>query len=145
MLHPILWAALLSGIAAQLYKVVVESLRERRLKLYRFFETGGMPSSHTAVVTALAVGAWWVEGFDSPLFAITIVFSLYFVLEATGLRQEVGKQARVLNEIVDELIDSRHFPRERTRELLGHTWSEVFWGFLLGLGLTLLILRLTSA
>lgn len=141
MIHPILWAAFFSGIAAQLYKVVVESARERRLKLYRFFETGGMPSSHTAVVTALAVGAWRSTGFDSPLFAITVVFSLYFVLEATGLRQEVGKQARVLNEILDELIESHHFAREKTRELLGHTWSEVFGGFLLGLALTFLIVR----
>ncbi len=141
MIHPILWAALLSGLAAQIYKVVVESVRERRFKFYRFFETGGMPSSHTAVVTALAVGAWRVAGFDSPLFAITAVFSLYFILEATGLRQEVGKQARVLNEILDELIDTHHFAREKTRELLGHTWSEVFGGFILGLVVTLLMVH----
>ncbi len=141
MIHPILWAALASGLTAQIYKVVVESFRERRLKFYRFFETGGMPSSHTAVVTALAVGAWREAGFDSPLFAITAVFSLYFILEATGLRQEVGKQARVLNEILDELIDTHHFAREKTRELLGHTWSEVIGGFLLGLVLTLLMVR----
>jgi acid phosphatase family membrane protein YuiD len=141
MIHPILWAAIASGICAQLYKVVFESLRERRLKFYRFFETGGMPSSHTAVVTALAVGAWRVAGIDSALFAITLIFSLYFVLEATGLRQEVGKQARVLNEILDELIDSHHFAREKTRELLGHTWSEVFGGFVIGLLLTLIIVR----
>jgi len=140
-IHPILWAALVSGLAAQFYKVIVESLRERRFKLYRLFETGGMPSSHTAVVTSLAVGAWRVDGLDSPLFAITAVLSLYFILEATGLRQEVGKQARVLNEILDELIDSHHFARERTRELLGHTWSEVGWGFLLGVLVTLLIVR----
>ena len=138
-MHPILWAALLSGLLAQLYKVVAESLRARRFKLYRFFETGGMPSSHTAVVTALAVGAWCVAGADSPPFAVTVVFSLYFVLEATGLRQEVGKQARLLNEILDELIDTHHFARERTRELLGHTWSEVFWGFVLGVVTTLLM------
>lgn len=141
MIHPILVAAFISGVAAQLYKVVVESVRERRLKFYRFFETGGMPSSHTAVVTALATGAWRVSGFDSPLFAITAVFSLYFVLEATGLRQEVGKQARVLNEILDELIDTHHFAREKTRELLGHTWSEVLGGFVLGLVVTLFLVR----
>ena len=141
MIHPILVSAFVSGAAAQIYKVLAESIRERRLKLYRFFETGGMPSSHTAVVTALAAGAWRVAGFDSPLFAITFVFSLYFILEATGLRQEVGKQARVLNEIIDELIESKHFARERTRELLGHTWGEVFWGFILGLAVTLLLVR----
>ncbi|MBN2172015.1 MAG: divergent PAP2 family protein [Candidatus Krumholzibacteriota bacterium] len=141
MIHPILWAAVISAMAAQLYKVVVESLRERRLKLYRLFETGGMPSSHTATVSALAVGACRAEGLASPLFAICFVFGLYFVLEATGLRQEVGKQARVLNEIIDELIDHRHFPRERTRELLGHTWSEVFMGAILGAAVSLLMVR----
>ena len=141
MIHPILWAALISGTVAQLYKVLVESIRERRLKLYRLFETGGMPSSHTSAVTSLAVGAWRVEGFSSPIFAITLVLGIYFVFEATGLRQEVGKQARILNEILDELIDTHHFAREKTRELLGHTWSEVFGGFLLGLVVTLIIVR----
>ncbi|MCP4548293.1 MAG: divergent PAP2 family protein [bacterium] len=139
MMHPILWAAFLGAFTAQALKVIYESIREKRLMLYRFFETGGMPSSHTAAVTALAVGAGRVEGFDSPLFAICLVFSLYFVLEATGLRQEVGKQARVLNEILDELIDSHHFARERFKELLGHTWSEVAGGFVLGLVITILI------
>ncbi len=141
MIHPILWAAIVSGLVAQLYKVVVESVRERRLKFYRFFETGGMPSSHTAVVVSLAAGAWRVAGFDSPLFAVTAVFSLYFILEATGLRQEVGKQARVLNEILDELIETHHFAREKTRELLGHTWSEVLGGFVLGLVVAILMVR----
>jgi uncharacterized protein len=141
MIHPICWAALLSGFLAQLYKVVFESIRERRLKLHRLFDTGGMPSSHTAVVTSLAVGAWRVEGLSSPLFTITLVFSLYFIFEATGLRQEVGKQARVLNEILDELIDTRHFAREKTKELLGHTWSEVLGGFVVGLVVTMLIVR----
>lgn len=141
MIHPIMWAAIVSGLVAQLYKVVVESIRERKLKLYRFFETGGMPSSHTAVVVALAAGAWRVAGFDSPLFAVTAVFSLYFILEATGLRQEVGKQARVLNEILDELIETHHFAREKTRELLGHTWSEVLGGFVLGLVVAILMVK----
>jgi len=141
MLHPIFWVALVSILLAQLYKVVAESLRERRLKLYRLFETGGMPSSHTAAVTSLAVGAWKAEGLSSPLFAVTLVFGTYFVFEATGLRQEVGKQARLLNDILDELIDTHQLATEKLRELRGHPWAEVFWGFLLGLAPTLLLLR----
>ena len=139
MIHPIMVASFFSMLAAQIIKVIVESIRDRRFKFYRFFETGGMPSSHTAAVTGLAVGAWREAGLDSPLFAVTLVFSLYFILEATGLRQEVGKQARVLNEVLDEVIDTRHFPRERLKELLGHTWSEVGAGFLLGFVVTILI------
>ncbi|MBC8365792.1 divergent PAP2 family protein [bacterium] len=141
MLHPLFWTAMASVILAQLYKVVVESIRERRLKLYRFFETGGMPSSHTAAVTSLATGAWKVAGLSSPLFAITLVFGTYFVFEATGLRQEVGKQARLLNDILDELLDTRQLATEKLRELRGHTWAEVFWGFILGLATTLIFLR----
>ena len=141
MLHPLFWTAMASVILAQLYKVVVESIRERRLKLYRFFESGGMPSSHTAAVTSLATGAWKVAGLSSPLFAITLVFGTYFVFEATGLRQEVGKQARLLNDILDELLDTRQLATEKLRELRGHTWAEVFWGFILGLATTLIFLR----
>jgi uncharacterized protein len=141
MLHPLFWTAMASVILAQLYKVVVESIKERRLKLYRFFETGGMPSSHTAAVTSLATGAWKVAGLSSPLFAITLVFGTYFVFEATGLRQEVGKQARLLNDILDELLDTHQLATEKLRELRGHTWAEVFWGFILGLATTLIFLR----
>ncbi len=139
--HPLFWVTVTSIILAQLYKVVVESVRERKLKFYRFFETGGMPSSHTAAVTALATGAWKIEGVSSPLFAITLVYGTYFVFEATGLRQEVGKQARLLNDILDELLDTHQLATEKLRELRGHTWAEVFWGFLLGLATTLVFLR----
>ena len=141
MLHPIFWAAVTSVLLAQVYKVVVESVRERRLKLYRFFETGGMPSSHTSAVTSLAVGAWRVEGFSSPVFAITLVLGIYFIFEATGLRQEVGKQARILNEVLDELIDTHQLTKSKLQELRGHTWAEVFWGFVLGLVNTMLFLK----
>jgi len=140
MLHPLFWVTVASVVLAQLYKVVVESIRERRLKLYRFFDTGGMPSSHTAAVTSLASGTWKIEGPSSPLFAITLVFGTYFVFEATGLRQEVGKQAKLLNDILDELLDTHQLAVGKLRELRGHTWAEVFWGFLLGLATTLIFL-----
>jgi len=141
MIHPLFWVTMASVLLAQAYKVVVESVRERKLKFYRFFETGGMPSSHTAAVTCLAAGAWKVEGLSSPLFAVTLIFGTYFVLEATGLRQEVGKQARLLNDILDELLDTHQLATEKLRELRGHTWAEVFWGFILGLTTALIFLR----
>ncbi|MDP6419488.1 MAG: divergent PAP2 family protein [Candidatus Krumholzibacteria bacterium] len=140
-MHPVFWATLLSIFAAQAWKVIAESVVERRLKLYRFFETGGMPSSHTSAVTTLASGMGVSEGFSSPVFAVSLVAGIYFIFEATGLRQEVGKQARVLNEVLDELIDTRHFPREKLRELRGHTWSEVFFGFLLGLFIAMVFVK----
>lgn len=133
MIHRIGIAALASGVIAQALKVVVELIRTRRLNLLRFFDNGGMPSSHTSLVTTLTAGVWRYAGVDSALFSVTLIFSMYFVFEAAGLRQEVGNQARVLNELVDDLRQSHHVDRARLKELVGHTWGEVFGGFLLGL------------
>jgi acid phosphatase family membrane protein YuiD len=132
MLHHVAVAALIAGLSAQLLKVVIELLRTRRLNLLRFFDNGGMPSSHTALVTVLTVGVARETGVSSPLFAVTFLFSLYFVFEAAGLRQEVGNQARVLNELADELRHTHHLDPRRLKELVGHTWNEVFGGFLFG-------------
>jgi acid phosphatase family membrane protein YuiD len=132
MIHRVAVAALIAGLAAQLLKVVLELFRTGRLNFLRFFDNGGMPSSHTALVTTLTIGVARYEGISSPLFAITFLFSLYFVFEAAGLRQEVGKQARTLNELADELRQTHHLDLRRLKELVGHTWNEVFGGFLFG-------------
>jgi len=133
MIHRIGIAALVSGAVAQLLKVVFELLRTRRLNLLRLFDNGGMPSSHTALVTTLTVGVWRYTGIDSSLFSVTLIFSMYFIFEAAGLRQEVGNQARLLNELVDNLRQTHQVDRERLKELVGHTWGEVLGGFLVGL------------
>lgn len=132
MLHPIAIAALISGLSAQLLKVIIELFRTRRLNIVRFFDNGGMPSSHTALVTTLTLGVASYTGTGTAIFAVTLLFSMYFVFEAAGLRQEVGKQARVLNELVDELRQTHHVDRSRLKELVGHTWGEVFGGFVFG-------------
>jgi acid phosphatase family membrane protein YuiD len=133
MIHRIGIAALASGAIAQALKVVVELIRTRRFNPVRFFDNGGMPSSHTALVTTLTTGVWRYAGIDSSLFSVTLIFSMYFVFEAAGLRQEVGNQARLLNELVDDLRQSHHVDRDRLKELVGHTWGEVFGGVLVGL------------
>ncbi len=133
MFHIIGIAALLSGVIAQALKVVVELIRTRRLNLLRFFDNGGMPSSHTSLVTTLTVGVGYYSGVSSSIFSVTLVFSIYFIIEATGLRQEVGKQAKLLNDLVDEMRSTHHLDRSRLKELVGHTWGEVFGGLVLGL------------
>jgi acid phosphatase family membrane protein YuiD len=132
MIHRVAIAALIAGLTAQLLKVVIDLVRTRRLNMLRFFDNGGMPSSHTALVTALTIGVGRDAGVGSALFAVTLLFSLYFIFEAAGLRQEVGLQARVLNELVDEMRQTHHLDRGRLKELVGHTWGEVFGGFLYG-------------
>jgi acid phosphatase family membrane protein YuiD len=132
-IHAVGAASLVSGLLAQLLKVIVGYVQTRRFRVERFLDTGGMPSSHTALVTTLTIGVALYSGISSALFSITLIFSMYIVFEAAGLRQEVGKQARVLNELVDELLETHHLNRSRLKELVGHTWAEVSVGFLVGL------------
>jgi len=141
MIHRVAVAALLAGLAAQALKVVIELARTRRLNLLRFFDNGGMPSSHTALVTTLTIGIALYAGVGSSPFAVTLLFSLYFMFEAAGLRQEVGNQARVLNDLVDELRQTHHVDPKSLKELVGHTWGEVAGGFLFGLVVSALAYR----
>jgi len=136
------WAALAAGTLAQLIKVVAASLREERFAWPRFFDTGGMPSSHTALVSALTTAVGLVAGVRSSLFSVCLVFSLYFIGEAGGLRQDVGRQARTLNALLDELVDQRALDHQRLKELVGHTWTEVAAGMALGVGTAILLVHL---
>jgi acid phosphatase family membrane protein YuiD len=132
MLHTIGIASLASGLLAQFMKVLIAFYRTRKFRLERVFDTGGMPSSHTSLVTTLTIGVGVDSGVSSAVFSIALIFSLYVVFEATGLRQEVGKQARVLNELVDDLLVTHHLNTSRLKELVGHTWGEVTVGFIFG-------------
>jgi hypothetical protein len=141
MVHQIGLAAIVSGVAAQALKPFVDALQKRGFNVLRILDTGGMPSSHTAVVTTLTTGVAYYQGVSSPLFGVSLIMSLYFIFEATGLRQEVGHQARVLNEVVERLKvkGSHHVEPEVLRELIGHTWIEVFAGLCLGFIVALLM------
>ncbi len=141
MVHRIGLAALVSGLAAQILKPFVDVLRKERFSPLRVLDTGGMPSSHTAVVTTLTIGVAVYQGVTSPLFAVSLIMGLYFVFEATGLRQEVGNQARMLNEVMERLtVQHRHrVEPEELRELIGHTWIEVIAGFALGVLVAVLL------
>ena len=131
---PLLWSSLLSMALAQFLKPWLDLIFRRPFRWQRAFDTGGMPSSHTSLVTTLTLGVAALEGTSSTVFAVTLIFSLYFIFEATGLRQEVGEQARILNEMIDELLAHHAVqPDEaRLRELVGHTWAEVLGGGIVG-------------
>jgi acid phosphatase family membrane protein YuiD len=133
MVHEVGIGTLISALAAQTLKPFMDLLQGKGFNVFRMLDTGGMPSSHTSALTTLTVGVAAYEGVSSPLFGVSLVISLYFVFEATGLRQEVGNQARVLNEIVDKVRETHHFNADELHELIGHTWAEVLGGFALGL------------
>ncbi|MDZ7861074.1 MAG: divergent PAP2 family protein [Candidatus Krumholzibacteriota bacterium] len=138
MIHTIGIASLISVLCAQVIKPFIELIQDGKFNPLRMLDTGGMPSSHTAMVTTLTVGVGIYRGADSVLFGITLIFSLYFVFEATGLRQEVGNQARVLNEIIEKAGKRHHIDSHELRELIGHTWIEVLGGAAVGLAVALL-------
>ncbi|MBE7045201.1 MAG: divergent PAP2 family protein, partial [Ruminococcaceae bacterium] len=93
--------ALLGWFIAQALKVVFILIKYKRLDFSRFIGSGGMPSSHSSLVTSLATGVGLIEGFDSTLFTISIVLALIVMYDAAGVRRAAGQQAKILNKIVD--------------------------------------------
>jgi uncharacterized protein len=127
--------------AVQIFKFAREWRRKRVLSVAVLFSTGGMPSSHSALVTSLATATGIQFGFESAYFAIACVLALIVMYDARGVRQESGQHARVLNHIVRELMSGHTISERELKELLGHTTMEVFVGALVGIIYTALIVR----
>ena len=145
-----LWAALFAVLFAQFIKVPVQFIATRKLDWALMTSTGGMPSSHSAMATALATGVAIESGLNSPLFAVATVFAIVTMYDASGVRRQAGKHATVLNQLVFEfkklVSEVKAMPekkeeevRKELKELLGHEPSEVFFGGLTGIFLTLAI------
>ena len=128
--------------AAQMLKVLTGAFREREFSFVELlFGTGGMPSSHTAAVTSLTVACGMSQGLSSAAFAVSCLLTLIVMRDATGVRREAGKQARVLNLIMEDLFkstDQENIDRN-LKELVGHTPLQVFVGFIVGLGIPFLM------
>ena len=130
--------ALLAWAIAQVLKVGLTSLRKRHLDLRVLAETGGMPSSHSAIVAALTTSVGRLNGVTSDTFAIALIFSIVVMYDAQGVRRAAGRQAAVLNRLVDDLMAQRGLQETRLRELLGHTPVEVLVGAALGIAVGLI-------
>ncbi|MEM6868614.1 MAG: divergent PAP2 family protein [Cyanobacteria bacterium P01_F01_bin.3] len=129
----VLWVALVACVSAQILKLVFEFAQHRSINPKVLVETGGMPSAHSALVTALACGVGQTIGWSTPAFAVTAVFAVIVMYDAAGVRQAAGKQAKILNQILDELFQEHaEFNEDRLKELLGHTPVQVIVGSALG-------------
>jgi acid phosphatase family membrane protein YuiD len=137
--YPYLVIPAIAWATAQLLKVLIDSVRHRRLDISRIGSAGGMPSSHTSMVLSLTTLVGTRRGIGSPEFAISAIFSAVVMYDATGVRRAVGIQARVLNRIVDDLLRQQGIKEDRLRELIGHTPFEVYAGGALGVGMALLL------
>lgn len=135
-----LWVPVSIWLLIQIWKFLFDVIKNKRVNLKRILGAGGMPSSHSAVVTSLATLIGYYEGLNSPIFAISVIFALVVMYDAAGVRRAAGKQARILNQI----INSKNMPgitvQEKLIELLGHTPFEVFIGAVLGICYSLFII-----
>ncbi len=133
----VLLVSLIACSIAQSLKLVVDLVKNQKLNVRALVTTGGMPSSHSTLVTALATEVGQKTGWESPDFAIATIFAIIVMYDAAGVRQAAGKQARILNQIIDELFQEKpEFNEDRLKELLGHTPFQVIVGFLLGVGIS---------
>jgi len=124
---------LAAWLIAQTIKVTIGVIRQRRFDFRWFVGTGGMPSSHAAGATCLATSIGFEYGFNSVSFALAASFAIVVMFDAQGVRHATGKQARILNKILEDIYWQGKIQENRLRELVGHTPVEVIVGFLLGI------------
>ena len=133
-----------TGVAwaiAQGLKVLIYYVRNRRINFRLFVGSGGMPSSHSALVTCLATTIGLETGWDSPVFLLAVGMAMVIMTDAAGVRRAAGQQAKILNEMMDDYYSSRTFQQKRLKELLGHTPVQVVVGALIGVGIGLLLYK----
>ena len=131
--NTVFWSSFIAWLITQVLKGLISLYTKKRLDFRRFVGAGGMPSSHSAFVSALATGVGLTDGWASTTFALSVVFALIVMYDAAGVRLAASKQATILNKIVTELFDEHEFRHERLKELLGHTPVEVIVGACLGI------------
>ena len=127
-----LGSCVVAWFLAQFSKLVIDLVREGRFSLRSMTTSGGMPSAHSATVVALATQVGLASGLASTAFALSVVFAAIVMYDAAGVRRAVSVQARILNRMLEEMIEAQQFNERRLRELIGHTPFEVFVGALLG-------------
>jgi uncharacterized protein len=139
----ILLVAIAACLIAQVLKLIIDLIQNGKFSVKVLTTTGGMPSAHSALVTALAASVGENLGWKSAEFAIATIFAIVVMYDAAGVRQAAGKQARILNQMVDELFSEDHkFNEEKLKELLGHTPVQVIAGSILGIVISWLFLEI---
>jgi acid phosphatase family membrane protein YuiD len=139
--NQVLVAAFSAWALAQTIKVPLEYILRRKWDWGLLLSTGGMPSSHSALVMGLSVSIGLQEGFKSPLFAISWVLAMVVIYDAIGIRRQAGDHARVLNLMIDELFTGHPLAEKELKEVLGHTPREVIAGVVLGIVVPYLVIR----
>lgn len=126
-------SVLTAWFTAQTIKVIIGIIKEKRFNFKWFVGTGGMPSSHAAAVSAMSTAIGLQYGVDSPIFALSLLFTIIVIFDAQGVRRASGKQAEILNRILDDIYWKKQIQEDRLKELLGHTPLQVIAGIIVGI------------
>ncbi len=132
----------LAFLLSQTSKVIIYYFKDKEFNIMHFFESAGMPSTHSAMSCSMTLMIGMTEGFSSPLFAVALVFTIIVLYDAMGVRFAAGQQAVVLNKIIEDIYSEKVSEREKMKELIGHTPIEVFVGGTIGIAVALIIYAL---
>jgi len=137
--NKIFMITLAAWLIAQAIKVIIGVIRQRRFDFRWLVGTGGMPSSHASGASCLAMSLGLEYGFDTVYFALAASFAIVVMFDAQGVRRSTGKQARILNKVMDDIYWQGRISEGRLRELVGHTPVEVLVGAILGISVAFLL------
>ena len=130
--NQVLWTAITAWAIAQLVKPLLEYLETRRWSWGLWFSSGGMPSSHSALVCSAMLATGLFHGFGTPVFALAVAIMMIVVYDAAGVRREAGRHAERINILIEELFSGQPISEKQLKEVIGHTPVEVIAGVLLG-------------
>lgn len=133
-------ATFFGWLSAQTIKIIINSIKEKKFDFRWLVGTGGMPSAHAAGVMSLATAVGIQEGFGSTIFIITLIIAMVIAFDAQGVRRATGRQAVILNKILDDIYWRRKIQEEELKELIGHTPFEVLVGSVIGIVTALLVM-----
>lgn len=138
----IIVAAILAWVIGQFLKFPLDYLLNKRWNWGIMFSAGGLPSSHSSLVTAVSLTIGFQEGFDSAIFALAAAIAMIVIYDAAGVRRQAGIHAQRINEIMKSFFESGQLPEKELKEMLGHTPFEVITGVILGVLISLLAIWL---
>ncbi|MBQ8372265.1 MAG: divergent PAP2 family protein [Clostridia bacterium] len=140
--NSVLWPCIFSWMVAQVIKIIINLIVQKKFDISRLWGDGGMPSGHSATVAALATICGWGYGFSNALFGVAMILMIIVTHDAVGVRREAGKHAvsiKLIAETINHLINDKddEIRTEKLKELVGHTPLQVFFGCLVGVLVTI--------
>lgn len=138
--NEIVQTSVIAWFIAQILKVFLVLISEKKFDLSRFIGSGGMPSSHAALVSAMSTSVGLKSGWKSPITGIATIVALVVMYDAAGVRRAAGEQAELINKLIDEIYRGK-FDENRLKELIGHTPKQVFAGAFLGIFIAFILIK----